>query len=144
MKNLHQISTYEASVYQSQAYRELKQLKAKLLKKHGLTMMQWVILGLVYDAGKNGIRISALAERLATTLAFVTNTVNSLEAMKLVIRKTETVDTRAKSVILKSGKEDLVRRIEHDLRQELKKSIYSKVSPEELQQYMNVLVKFAS
>lgn len=143
MFTLSSITTYQAAVQQSRAFRELKTLKDKVLKPHDLTGSQWSVLGFVYDAGKNGIRITALADHLDTTQAFITNTINTLVSKGYVERKADKTDNRARCVVLKPRFVAMVEQIEQDVRAALRREIYNKVTPEELKIYVNVLAKFA-
>lgn len=144
MIKLQEITTYQAGAYHARGFRALKQLKNRILEPYGLTMMQWCVLGLIKDAGKTGIRTTALAESLDTTQAFITNTANILEVKKLVSRKADTKDSRAHFIVFNTRHEKLVAEIEQVIRSELRKTLYKKVTPDELQVYMNVLAKLAS
>ena len=142
--DLTRIPTYHAGIAQSKAYRILRQLMASLLKKHGLTMMDWAMLGLVYEAGKKGVRITSLAEQLDTTKAFVTTHINLLEAKELVTRGVDASDTRAKIVKIHSGAKSTVQKIEAELRADMSKNLYSVISPADLSAYVKVLNQIAS
>jgi DNA-binding MarR family transcriptional regulator len=144
MFELSHLTTYQAGAFQSRAYRELKLIMHRILKPHGLTMMQWSVLGFVADAGKKGVRITTLAESLDSTQAFITNTVNTLEYKGFVERSVDKTDSRARKVALAAGKNKLVQKIELEVRAEMRKDIYSKVTPEQLQTYVYVLTKFAN
>ncbi len=144
MLDISKITTYQAGVFQAQAYRALKNLTNKILKKHRLTMMQWSVLGFVCDAGKAGVRTSDLAKALATTHAFITHNVNSLEDKGFVQRKDHSTDGRTKLVVLASKQKKLVDKIEADVRNELRKNLYSNITREELTAYVTVIAKFAN
>ena len=143
MIDISKVSTYQAGVYQSKAYRAFKDMKNSILKKHGLTMAQWSVLGFVYDAGRKGIRISDLAAKLDTTQAFITNTVNNLENKGMVKRIDHTTDGRTKLVVLEAKQKKVVSKIEVDIRAELRSKLYSKINRDELETYINVLIRFA-
>lgn len=143
MTEISELSTYQAGVYQAKAYRVFKNMKNSALKKYSLTMMQWLVLGYIYDAGVEGVRITTLASELDTTQAFITTTVNFLEAKDFVTRLVDAADSRAKKVIMNESHRQLVEEIEQDLRNHLRKELYSKISREELVAYMNVVEKFS-
>src|SRR5690349_9130419 len=86
--DLSSITTYESGVIQSTAYRVLSKCVTDILKKHGLTMMQWFVLGTIYGAGTGGIRITDLSKKVDTGLPFLTNLINLLETKGLVHRVT--------------------------------------------------------
>lgn len=107
-------------------------------------MMDWAVLGLVYDAGKAGIRITDLAVRLDTTKAFVTNHVNLLEAKHFVTRTTDTSDTRAKVVRINPRARKKVMDIEKTLRTDMRRNLYDTIQPKDLEVYVKVLEQIAS
>jgi DNA-binding MarR family transcriptional regulator len=142
--NLAQIPTYHAGIVQSRAYRVLKQLMSSLLKKHGLTMMDWAMLGLVYDAGRAGIRITDLATSLDTTKAFVTSHINVLEAKRLVTRAVGSADTRTRIVKISPNARAKVQKIEQQLRTDMRQTLYGSIKPSDLAVYVSVLNQIAS
>lgn len=142
--NLSHITTYHAGIVQARAYRILKGLMTDALKKHGLSMMQWAIVGLVYDAGKKGIRITELAKKLDTTLAFVTNHINVLESKDLVRRELDEADSRVRVVILNAKHRKSVKSIEKEVRSDLRKVVGDNISLRELAIYVKVLEKISN
>lgn len=143
MTELNELSTYRAGVYQAKAYRAFKNMKNATLKASSLTMMQWVVLGYIYDAGETGVRITTLAKDIDTTQAFITTTVNALEDKGFVTRTTDIGDSRAKKVILQPAKYEVVEAIEQTLRQQLRAELYARISREELATYLRVVEKFS-
>ncbi len=142
--DLKNIPTYHAGIVQSKAYRVLRHMMAELLKKHNLTMMQWSMLGLVYEAGSKGIRITDLAEAIDSTKAFITSSVRVLELRGYVTRTTDNVDTRSRIIRIKSESVAVVEKVEQELRAEMRSRIYADISPAELSAYVLVLNKIAN
>lgn len=141
--SIPELKTYHVGVIESAAHRALRKHKDKLLKDYGITGMQWYVIGLVADAGKSGIRITDLAKRLDTTLAFLTNTVNLLESKNILDRRVNKDDNRSSFVVMKTSYQKTYEEIEKELRARLKKSIYSMITPEELKTYINVINRFS-
>lgn len=137
------ISTYKAGVVQSQAHRKLKKAVADFLKPHNLTMMEWFVLGLIKDAGEDGIRMSDLSNELQTTLPYTTNLINHLTNKGFVSRRTDTSDSRSKILSLSPEMVETCNKIEIDLRENMRKLIYSNISPDDLSTYVKVLYKIA-
>ncbi len=137
------ITTYQAGTQQAQANRTLNSLKTNVLKKYDLSGMQWIVLGNIYDAGKSGIRASDLAKLLDTTQAFVTGTVNILVANDYVTRETNFSDSRSRLIKFNFLRKKLFLKIEEEARSELRNKIYSRITREELNIYLNVINKFA-
>ncbi len=139
---LHDLKTYQVGVVESAAHRALRQHKDTLLKPYGITGIEWYILGTVADTGKTGMRITDLANLLGTTQGFLTKTVNLLEAKGMLARKANANDARSNFVILNKKYAPKVVEIEAILRVELRKSLYSRITPEQLQTYIDVMAKF--
>lgn len=142
--DLSKITTYQSGVIQSTAYRLLKKHTDNCLREHGLTTMQWFVVGSIYDSGDKGIRITDLAKKVDTTLSFLTHSINLLESRGVLIRMSHKDDNRAKMVAVSPKFKAKCPIIEADLRKKLRKSLYAKITPEELSIYVKVLHKFAS
>jgi DNA-binding MarR family transcriptional regulator len=141
--NTTELTTYQAVVLQSRAHRAIKTNLTALLRPHGITMMQWSILGLVADANKEGVRISDLAHSLDTSLAFITTSVNVLEAKGFVQRVGHSQDNRAKLVRLSPTFAAKVAAIEGDLNNKQQEDLYSGINSKDLAVYFRVLQQFA-
>lgn len=138
-----EITTYQAAVVQSKAHRALKAEVSRFLRDYNLTMMQWSILGFIHDAGQKGARISDLAESLDTSLAFITTSINVLEAKGTVYREAHGQDNRAKIVRLTDTFKPKVAAIEKDLSVRMRDWFAANITEEELATYMEVLGKIA-
>ncbi|HKX73217.1 MAG TPA: MarR family transcriptional regulator [Candidatus Saccharimonadales bacterium] len=141
--NNSELTTYQAVVLQSRAHRAIKTHLTQMLKEHGVTMMQWSILGLVADAGDDGVRISDLAHALDTSLAFITTSVNVLEAKGFVVRAGHAQDNRAKLVRLSEAFAPKIAAIEADLGVKQNDFLYSGVDTKDIAAYFRVLRQFA-
>lgn len=106
--------------------------------------MQWFTIGIVLDSGKTGIRISDLAKKLGTTLAYMTNTVNSLESRQILDRNANTDDARNKQISVRPAYIKQCYAIERHLRASLRELLYQEIAPEELAVYVSVLYKITS
>lgn len=138
-----QISTYHTAVAQSRAHRALKTHVSQFLRDHDVTMMQWSVIGLIAEAGDDGMRISDLAKCLDTSLAFITTTVNVLEAKKMVQRTTHSRDSRAKIVSLTPEFKPGVAQIEADLNKKLEEWLFPAISAADMATYIKVLDQIA-
>jgi DNA-binding MarR family transcriptional regulator len=140
---LTNVTTYQSGVVQSASYRALNKFTNDILQQHGLTTMQWFIIGTIYDAGTNGIRITDLGKKIDTRLSFLTNTVNLLESKGIVERLSHQTDSRSRMVVVKDSYRETCEEIELDLRSKMRTAIYSKMSPEEFRVYIGVLYKLS-
>lgn len=142
--SVHGITTYQAGIIEANVHRELQKQCDLYLKPFGITKMHWIIVGTILDAGENGIRITELASILDTGLPYLTTTINTLEAKKVLTRSSHDRDGRSKVVFVHDKFAELCPEIEATLRMKLRESVYAKVSPEEFEVYMRVLMKLAS
>lgn len=130
---------------QSTAHRILGRINSDYLAQYGLTSTQWYIIGLAYDAGANGVRLSQLKTVLDTTMPFITMTVNLLESKGILQKLSHTDDSRVKIAKLNPLYKKTVQEIEHGLREELRTRLYNQdnISRDELATYIKVLYKIA-
>lgn len=136
-------TTYQTTLTQARAHRALKTKLSYFLRPHNLTMMQWVIVGSLHDTGDTGMRVSDLAQRLDTSLAFVTTTLNVLEAKGIVSRSHHAQDNRAKIVRLTEAFRPQIDSIEKEVSKKLREWLVPSIGREELEAYMGVLDKIA-
>lgn len=141
--SLHDITTYQSGVVQSAAMRALNKFTNEVLQAHGLTTMQWFIIGTIYDTGTTGMRITDLGKKIDTKLSFLTNTVNLLESKGILERLSHQTDSRSRMVVVTESYRPQCDEIEQDLRSKLRQSIYSRITPEEFRTYIGVLYKLS-
>lgn len=136
---LGDIATYQAGVMQSSAHRVLKKFTNACLKEHGITTMQWFMIGTIYDTGEAGIRINQLSSVMNTNLPYITNALNLLESKGVVERIKSPGDSRGKRVRITEDFRPRCTLIEADLRQKMRTGIYSRIDPDQLRTYLLVL-----
>lgn len=136
---LRNITTYQAGATQASVHRSLQKLCDRILEPFDITKMQWLIIGHVLDAGVAGVRISDLAQRLSTTVPYITTAVNILEARGYLTRKCNHLDSRSKLLVLNPDVISRCQAIEETLRKGLHGALYSQVDQAEFLIYMKVL-----
>jgi DNA-binding MarR family transcriptional regulator len=141
---LSDTTTYQTTLLQARAHRALKTKLSYFLRPHNLTMMQWAIVGSLYGAGSQGTRVSDLAHQLNTSLAFVTTTLNVLEAKGIVQRDPHAQDNRAKVVRLTDNFKPQVEAIEKEVAIKMRDWLMPSIGREGLQTYVNVIEKIAA
>jgi DNA-binding MarR family transcriptional regulator len=143
MKDISQISTYQSGVMQATANRILGRINADFLDMYSLTPTQWFIIGYAYDAGPSGVPLSNLKSSLDTSMPFITNSVNQLEAKGILQKVSHADDNRVKIAILNPQYKKTVLEIESGLRDELRRKLYaaSGITRQELSDYIAVLTK---
>jgi DNA-binding MarR family transcriptional regulator len=137
-------TTYHNTLTQARAHRTLKTKLSSFLRPHNLTMMQWAIVGSLHKAGETGMRVSDLATQLDTSLAFVTTTLNVLEAKGVVERAHHALDNRAKVVHLTSDFIPKVEPIEKEVATKMREWLVPAVGREQLETYIDVIHKIAN
>lgn len=135
------LTTYQAGLLQSRAYRKLSVFLTDALKEYNLSMPEWAFLGLVFDHKK--IRMRVLAALLDVEPPFATKLSRSLEAKKLITRRSDEHDNRVRWIALTPEGTKLVKRVEGNLRREMR-SYLKTVSIRELVIYLHVLAKISS
>lgn len=138
-KNVHDYTTYQVGLIESSAHRALRQYKDKILKPYGITGIEWYIIGNIKDMGRKGIRVTDLANKFGTTVGFMTKTVNLLEAKNILKRFANAQDARSTYIMVAPKYLKTIEQIEKDLRLELKKTLYQKIKPQDLSNYISVL-----
>lgn len=144
VSSIKDLKTYHVGVIEAAAHRALRQHKDKLLRDYDITGVEWYLIGTVADAGPVGIRTTDLADILGTTMGFLTKTVTLLEAKGILIKKANAKDARSNYIVLNKRYRKTLDEIEGKLRVQLRDSIYSLVTPEELKIYIQVMDKFSS
>lgn len=138
MKTTIELKTYQAGLLQSKAYRRLKSFMADSLSQYDLTMMEWALLGYIYEAGNSGARTSNLAGEFDVEASLMTNMVNSMERRRLVKRVVDPEDKRAKLVAVTEVGSALVVEVEQKLRISMRQWLKS-VNRRHLHSYIKVL-----
>ena len=141
--DLKSITTYQAGILQATTHRVLQKYSDQILKKYGITKMQWLIIGTVYDSGSKGTRLTELTAKLDTTMAYLTNTVNLLESKKILDRVDDKKDSRVKFITVNKSFKPKCSQIEKTLRDELRKTIYNSVNSADFATYIRVLKKLS-
>lgn len=137
------LSTYQAGILQAKAYRSLHALLGNLLQEYDLTMMQWAVLGVIYDAGEQGIQGRDIATEIDTTDAFVTRNVHELIARGMVIQASDTTDLRAKILRVNPEYVRTVELIELGLQRDVSHAVGIVLSPREVGLYIKLIRKLS-
>jgi DNA-binding MarR family transcriptional regulator len=93
---------YEICLLHAQSDRALRALIAERLNGMNVTMMEWLLLGVVANGKNNGLTMSEIAEALRVTLPQVTALVNKLLPLKLIKQKSASTDRRSRIVTMTS------------------------------------------
>ena len=138
------LTTYQAGATQAYLNRKLQKLCDDILRPYGITKTQWLVIGAILDEQENGVRLSNLAEKLGTTMSYLTTTINLLESRGILERKSNNEDTRSKQILVADDFIDTCAEIEKILREQLRKTIYAKIDPSEFRVYLKVMSELAA
>jgi DNA-binding MarR family transcriptional regulator len=103
MQDIGNMSICERFLLHARADRVVRAFVAKQLEPYQLTMMEWLLLGVVNSGPKDGVSMSAAAQTLDVTLPQITALANKLLGLKLIRQKTQSHDRRSRH-ILPTGK----------------------------------------
>jgi DNA-binding MarR family transcriptional regulator len=93
---------YEVCLLHAQSDRALRAMIAERLSDKSITMMEWLLLGVVAGGKTSGLTMSDIAEALHVTLPQVTALVNKLLPLKLIKQKSANNDRRSRVVTMTS------------------------------------------
>lgn len=138
MGNDDRLSMYEACLYHSRADRALRLVVGRCIEKYKVTMMEWLLLGVVGDGPTEGLNMSALAHLLDVTMPQVTALTSHLLQQKLVKQKAAKHDRRNRYVLITGKGKSLLEDIEEDI-EEVMKQWLEPVPKKQLQSYMETV-----
>lgn len=137
------MTMYEVCLLHAQSDRALRSGIANKLDEAKITMMEWLLLGVVAEGSQKGVTMSDIAQKLHVTLPQVTALVNKLLPLKLIRQKSASNDRRSRLVSLTS-KGELVLQEVNDTLQEHQNNIFGTSNGDEFSAYIRVMQDIAS
>lgn len=136
------LTIYDLCLLHVRADKAMRSAINEELELHQLTFMEWLVMGVVSHAPKNGHSMSEIAGYLNVTLPQVTALVNTLTNKKLVSQKVSSSDRRGRQVTITVKGSRTLARLESLLRSAL--HTWSKnIPPGHLYTYALTLDRFA-
>lgn len=132
------MNMYEICLLHARSDRALRSKIASLLEESKITMMEWLLLGVVAAGPAKGSTMSDVAKSLHVTLPQVTALVNKLLPLKLIKQKSASTDRRSRLVSLTS-KGQLVFEENKKIMATAQESLFGEASEEELALYIRTL-----
>lgn len=132
---------YEICLLHARSDRAMRALIAERLEGLNITMMEWLLLGVVSGGKGQGLTMSEIANTLQVTLPQVTALVNKLLPLKLIKQKSASNDRRSRLVTVTSKGQLAL----DDANKALNTAMgtwLDGVSKEQLSSYMATLEKF--
>lgn len=137
------MNMYEICLLHARSDRMFRAAIAAQLEESQITMMEWLLLGVVSKGSDKGVSMSDIAQTLQVTLPQVTALVNKLLPQKLIKQKSATSDRRSRLVSL-TNKGQLVFEDMNEVLNKAHVDIFSGMSEEQLAEYRAVLSKLAA
>jgi len=136
------MNTYEMCLLHARSDRALRGSIASRLEKLNITMMEWLLLGVIKQSGAKGLSMSDIAQSLHVTLPQVTALVNKLLPLKLIKQKSANADRRSRLVSLTS-KGELVLEEAHGLLEAAYEDLFDGLDNTDKDGYIKTLTKIS-
>ena len=143
MEETKPVTMYHTCLTQSRADRALRVVIARQLEKFNVTMMEWLLMGVVCHGPKQGITMSDAAATLDVTLPQVTALTAGLTKAKLLKQKISRQDRRSRRLVCTQAGKQLLDETETSANDALKEWL-SDVPEDQLQAYLNTIEILAS
>lgn len=132
------MNMYELCLLHARSDRALRGSIATRLETLNITMMEWLLLGVIKRGNGKGMSMSDIAQSLHVTLPQVTALVNKLLPLRLIKQKSANVDRRSRLVSLTSKGELILEEADSLLEAETA-TLFGDVSPGDIEGYTNTL-----
>ncbi len=103
------MTIYELCLLHSRADRALRTVVAEQLSSQNLTMMQWLMLGVVGAGPRDGLSMGSIAEQLGITLPQVTALLSALTKRRLTKLKSQRHDRRSRHALISPKGEEALK-----------------------------------
>ena len=133
---------YELCLLHARADRALRSVVTRQLDSQQLTMMEWLALGSIVEAPKEGLSMSQIAAVLNVTLPQVTALVSNLTKAKVVRQKVLVSDRRGRQVQATAKGQRVMLRLEDTIADAVREWTQD-IPPDELTQYIEVVKQLA-
>ena len=137
------MNMYEICLLHARSDRAMRAIIAQRLESLGITMMEWLLIGVVSAGKGQGLTMSEIAGTLQVTLPQVTALVNKLLPLKLIKQKSASTDRRSRMVTVTS-KGQLALDDANTALDTAMQSWLDGVSTEQLKMYTATLEKFVA
>lgn len=104
----------------SRADRVLRSRVAAELEEYKITMMEWLLMGIISEGPEDGISMSSIAQELDVTLPQVTALITNLNQKKIVRLKTQRRDRRSRHAFLTSRGSAILASLNEDITKAMK------------------------
>jgi DNA-binding MarR family transcriptional regulator len=134
---------YQTCLLHSRADRALRLIVSRRLEQFSVTMMEWLLMGVVQSGPKEGLTMSAVASALDVTLPQVTALTSRLTKLKLLKQKVSRQDRRSRRLAMTANGKKLLTEIESEVNKSLDEWV-ADIPEDRLQTYMEILELLAN
>lgn len=106
---------YQTCLLHARADRVFRTIVSSQLDQFKITLMEWLLLGVVKDAAKSGVTLSQIAKALDVSQPQITALMDKVASQNLVRQKVLRSDRRSRSVVLSTRGLKLVDNIEETI-----------------------------
>lgn len=143
MEEFEMPSMYQLCLMHARADRAMRTVVSKELEAQGLTMMEWLALGVISNAPREGFSMSQVAKALDVTLPQVTALVAALLDMRLIRQKVLATDRRGRQVVSTSRGDRVLIKLEDHITMVMR-GWTQDISPAQLQSYVLTIAKLSA
>jgi DNA-binding MarR family transcriptional regulator len=136
-------SMYEICLLHSRADRALRMVVSRRLDQFKVTMMEWLLLGVVESGAKDGMTMSTVANALDVTLPQVTALTASLTKLKLIKQKISRQDRRSRRLAVTTSGKKMLTDIEQEVDQAMQQWVVD-IPPSDFSTYMRTVQRLAT
>jgi DNA-binding MarR family transcriptional regulator len=136
-------SMYEVCLFHSRADRALRLVVSRRLEQFNVTMMEWLLMGVVQGGPKEGMTMSAVANALDVTLPQVTALTASLTKLKFLKQKISRQDRRSRRLVTTATGKKLLTDIEGEVNKAMQEWV-ADIPEESLQVYLKTVELLAN
>lgn len=134
---------YQLCLLHARADRAMRSVVAKQLEAQGITMMEWLSLGVVVAGPKDGVSMSHIAKVLDVTMPQVTALIVKLINQNMIKQKVLASDRRGRQVIATTKGKRVLTKLETTIASTMR--LWSKnIEKEQLKVYIETVSKLAN
>jgi DNA-binding MarR family transcriptional regulator len=108
-------SAYEFCLAHTKSDRLLRTIFSDTLSAHDLSIMEWLLLGVVSLGPEDGLAMNIVAQELDVTMPQTTAIIDKLIKRRLLRQKTQREDRRSRHVLLTANGRLAYKNVERDL-----------------------------
>lgn len=132
------VTMYQSCLLHSRADRAMRLVVSRRLEQFNVTMMEWLLMGVVQNGPKEGMTMTAVASALDVTLPQVTALTSRLTKLKLLKQKVSRQDRRSRRLAVTSAGKKLLEETESEVDGAMREWM-SGIPDDQLTTYMETL-----